>query len=320
MLHQLNEVSFAYSIYNNRWMICDRGSRVMECSICSVSTKSPTAAIQVCTTDDHVFVLFANGEISVMERKGPHQVVRSMCIKNCCSIACDSSRAFAVCSDGLVFELSLNEAPRQVINLKHELSCCALNKNVLCVGCDEIPHGSLIIVLNLDDLTIKEIVDGHLGGITKVKFYDNLLFSSAVDGLVCKYDEQYEIEQVFNVDASVMDFDVYKKKLLVLTDIHTISLLDMESETFSSASLARPDEEFGVFCVAGKHGSLVFFTNPSGALKCYKVAKGGKMVSLLNLPGHSAFVQDGLLQDRTLFTIDEENCLVSRDFIGLLKN
>lgn len=217
-----------------------------------------------------------------------------------CMCAC-GDQVFVCCSSGKVYQVNYKGHFSEILDLKYNLSCISADESSYVVGCDDVAHGSLILVVDRLSLSVKELTDGHLGDISQVRLAKGMLYSAGVDGLLCKYLD-FELDQCFNVGASIMSFDVRKAKLVCCTDIHTAILIEGDK----MLHFKRPsDQLFAVDVFCRREGAFAVMTDDSGRLSVYRLSTLGKMKLLCSAHLHDSFVQCACASDLALLAVDD---------------
>lgn len=263
--------------------------------------------LQVASEGELLVVLLSNGEIIVLNSKTLVQEYK-LTVPLCKSFCIRNKKIYAVCGDGKV-HLIENGNSNMICNLNMNLACCTATDTTLFVGCVEIPHdGSLIFAINLSTLAIKKIEFSHFGDITNLKIVDGKLYSSGVDGLVCEYDGEYEVDQVYNGEASVCDFAIHGSNLYLLTDIYTVVVIDKDSG--KTKKYGRPTEDLhGVCCLETRKGVKVLFTDLQGNLTMFKPS--GKVLKSYGCSNiHESFVECATSSNGVdMYSVDDQSVL-----------
>ena len=164
----------------------------------------------------------------------------------------------------------------------------------IAVSFNDVKGGSLIVVYDKLSKSLAKIEDTHDGDITFLQFHKAHLYSSGVDGLVCEYSGDCELEQVWNCEASVKAFSVDKKRVAAITDIHTAAVFMRQSDECVLYSDLRGKD--ALFTVAVK-GNVVFCCNCDGQSSLFKLKGNSKSAAkkIVDLNGHKDFVQDAVM-------------------------
>lgn len=270
----------------------------------TIDSKGDVSPLQMESFGEKVAILLCDGRLLVYNVKNLALLYQTV-MPSCSAICLNSRYIFAVCRDGSVFKVD-EQGANLFISLKQNLSCCTANESHLFIACSDIPHdGSLIHVVDLEDCKTTSIEHSHFGDISKVKWVDSKLYSAGVDGLVCEYDANLQVNQVFNAEASVFDFAIHQDDVFILTDIHTVVVASLVESKVIKCSRPK-DDVFGVGCVIMRKGLRILYTDNEGTLSSYKLSSKRQMKAEPTSKPHPSFIQCAIMINPTeLLTIDD---------------